>query len=205
MERRARVSELIDELLQSGDVGDGLSLVQKAVRRVAVRMKVRVLHPDLHHSTNRMSISELRGKSGGERLTCAILLFCALVRLRHQDGTKKGSNVLVLDNPIGTASRVSFWDLQREVAESMNVQLIYATGVNDLNAVGALENVIRLRNSRVDRRTGQRIVELEGDGQWLGEIDAAHVVFDSPPGSAVAIRDRPEAVDGEIVENVDHP
>lgn len=204
LERRTRISELVDELLQSGDVGDGLSLVQKAVRRVAVRTTVRVLHPDLHHSTSRMSISELRGKSGGERLTCAILLFCALVRLRHQDGTKKGSSVLVLDNPIGTASRVSFLDLQREVADSMNVQLIYATGVNDLNAVGALENVIRLRNSRVDRRTGRRIVELEGDGQWLGEIDAARVVFDSPPGSLVAARGRSEVAESETVENVDH-
>lgn len=205
LERRARVSELIDELLLTGDAGDGLSLVQKAVRRVAVRTKVRVLHPDLHHSTSRMSISELRGKSGGERLTCAILLFCALVRLRHQDGSKKGSNVLLLDNPIGTASRVSFLDLQREVAESMNVQLIYATGVNDLNAVGALENVIRLRNSRVDRRTGRRIVELEGDGEWPGEIDAARVVFDSPAGSVVGTRDGSMVVDGEIEENVEHP
>jgi hypothetical protein len=205
LERRARVSELIDELLQSGDVGDGLSLVQKAVRRVAVRTKVRVLHPDLHHSANRMSISELRGKSGGERLTCAILLFCALVRLRHQDGSKMRSNVLVLDNPIGTASRVSFLDLQREVAESMNVQLIYATGVNDFNAVGALENVIRLRNSRVDRRTGRRIVEVERDGQWQGEIDAARVVFDSPAGSVVNRRGGSKVASDEVTQNVDLP
>lgn len=204
LQRRARVSELIDELLQSGDVGDGLSLVQKAVRRVAVRTKVRVLHPDLHHSAHRMSIADLRGKSGGERLTCAILLFCALVRLRHQDGSKKRSNVLVLDNPIGTASRVSFLDLQREVAESMNVQLVYATGVNDLNAVGALENVIRLRNSRVDRRTGRRIVELEGDGQWQGEIDAARVVFDSPPGSVLDHRGGSKVASGEVAEHDEH-
>lgn len=205
LERRAKVADLIDELLETGNVGDGLSLIQKAVRRVAVRTKVRVLHPDLHHSTQRISISAMRGLSGGERLTCAILLYCALVKLRQRDGYRKGSSVLILDNPIGTASRVSFLDLQREVAESMNVQLIYATGVKDLNAVGALENIIRLRNSRVDRRTGRRIVELDGDGEWIGRIDAARIVFDSAPSSVVSIDDEDrEAVDSEMTDDVDH-
>lgn len=195
-ERRAKIAELIGELIQSGEIGDGLSLVQKGVRRVAVHTKVRVLHPDLR-STRRLSMSELRGKSGGERLTCAILLYCALLRLRRHSGGRHGSSVLFLDNPIGTASRIAFLDLQREVAESMNVQLIYATAVQDLNAIGALENVIRLRNSRVDRRTNRRMVELEGDGEWSGQVDAARIVFDTPPGSVVG-------GDETLEESVDH-
>lgn len=206
LERQARVADLIDELLETGNVGDGLSLIQKAVRRVAIRTKVRVLHPDLHHSTQRLSISELRGKSGGERLTCAILLYCALVRLRHHDGHRKGSSVLILDNPIGTASRVSFLDLQREVAESMNVQLIYATGVKDLNAVGTLENIVRLRNSRTDRRTGRRVVEFDSDGEWIGQLDAARIAFDSPPSSVVGVQEEAQEpiVDSELPDDVDH-
>lgn len=187
-ERRIKVGDLIDELLETGNVGDGLNLLQKAVRRVAVRTKVRILHPDLQHATKRMSIAAMRQLSGGERLTCAVLLFCALVRLRHREGSRRGSSVLILDNPIGTASRVSFLDLQREVARSMNVQLIYATGVKDLNAVGALENVIRLRNSRVDRRSGRRVVEVEEPESPSGEVRAARVVFDSPPSSPVNAR-----------------
>ena len=205
LERRAKVADLIDELLETGKVGDGLSLIQKAVRRVSVRTKVRVLHPDLHHSTKRVSISAMRGLSGGERLTCAILLYCALVRLRQRDGNRKGSSVLILDNPIGTASRVSFLDLQREVAESMNVQLIYATGVKDLNAVGALENIVRLRNSRADRRTGRRIVELDGDGEWIGRIDAARIVFDSAPSSVIYLDEEDqEAIDSGMMDDADH-
>ena len=66
-ERRTYIGELIDELLERGDVGDGLQLVQKAVRRVARRISARVLHPDLHHQTDRVSISAMRGLSGGER------------------------------------------------------------------------------------------------------------------------------------------
>lgn len=165
-----------------------MALIQKAVRRVAGRTKVRVLHPDLHHVSRRVTISEMRRLSGGERLTAAILLFCALVRLRNAEKGRRGSSVLVLDNPIGTASRQSFLDLQREVAASMNVQLIYATGIKDVSAVGALENIIRLRNSRADRRTGRRLVEVEDqqlEADQIGRIEATRVTFDSPPSSLV--------------------
>jgi hypothetical protein len=202
VDRRARVGDLIDELIETGDIGkDDVSLIQKAVRRVAGRTKVRVLHPDLHHVTKRVGISEMRGLSGGERLTAAILLFCALVRLRNAELNRRGSSVLVLDNPIGTASRQSFLDLQREVAHSMNVQLIYATGIKDLSAVGALENVIRLRNSRADRRSGRRLVELEEDQLENGQIETARVTFDKPASSLA----RRTNSDKQAVESSDEP
>jgi hypothetical protein len=69
--------------------------------------------------------------------------------------------VLVLDNPIGRASRTSFLELQRDVARSMGVQLLYTTGVNDYEALHVLPNVIRLRNERVDRNSGHQVVEAE--------------------------------------------
>lgn len=186
MERRALVGELIDELLDHGEVGDGLKMVQKAVRRVARRITVRVLHPDLHQHGARVSIADLRRFSGGERLTGAILLYCALMRLRQMDGNRRGgSSVLILDNPIGTASRIAFLDMQREVAHSMNVQLIYATAVDDLNAVGAMENIIRLRNTRADRRTGRRFVEVLDEGGSTSQVEAIRIAFDSAPSSLV--------------------
>lgn len=184
-ERRTYIGELIDEVLERGDVGDGLQLVQKAVRRVARRISVRVLHPDLHQQRDRVTIAQLRALSGGERLTSAILLYCALIRLRQGDAQRRGgSSVLILDNPIGTASRLTFLEMQREVARALNVQLIYATAVNDLNAVGALENVIRLHNTRADRRTGRRYIELEkNETTQSGELEIARIVFDRPASS----------------------
>jgi hypothetical protein len=186
-ERRALIGEFIDELLEHGEVGDGLQLVQKAVRRVGRRITVRVLHPDLHHKTERVSMADMRRFSGGERLTMAILLYCALMRLRQGEANRRsGSSVLILDNPIGTASRLSFLDMQREVARAMNVQLIYATAVKDLNAVGALENIIRLRNTRVDRRTGRHFIELEASANGESrQIGAARIVFDVAPSSQI--------------------
>lgn len=203
-ERRTYIGELIDELLERGDVGDGLQLVQKAVRRVARRISVRVLHPDLHQHTEHVTIAQLRALSGGERLTSAILLYCALIRLRQGESMRRGgSSVLILDNPIGTASRLTFLEMQREVAGALNVQLIYATAVRDLNAVGALENIIRLRNTRADRRTGRRFIEAEGNGEALpGELETARIVFDRPPSSLIAPR---ENVSGEASSNGEHP
>ena len=186
-ERRAKIRDLVDELLEQGEVGEGISLIQKAVRRIGSPIRVRVLHPDLHQSRPRFDIHDLGLFSGGEKLTVAILLYCTLIRLRQQEGYgKSSSSVLVLDNPIGTASRITFLDMQREVAQAMNVQLVYATAVKDLDAVGCLENIIRLRNSRIDRRTGKRMVEVDanGDGETSTQtITTARVSFDSPPSS----------------------
>jgi hypothetical protein len=99
--------------------------------------------------------------SGGEQLTGAILLYCTLARVRGRSRglSRHASTVLILDNPIGRASRVRFLELQRDVARAMGVQLIYTTGVNDHEALRALPNIIRLRNERVDRNSGRRLVE----------------------------------------------
>jgi hypothetical protein len=206
-ERRARIRDLVDELLEQGEVGEGIALIQKAVRRVASPIKVKVLHPDLHQNRPRFDIHELGLFSGGEKLTVAILLYCSLIRLRQQEGYgKSSSSVLVLDNPIGTASRIAFLDMQREVAQAMNVQLIYATAVKDLDAVGCLENIIRLRNSRVDRRSGKRLVEVETNGEadtGASSITTARVSFDSAPSSMTAQATDSEEETGSDLDHTD--
>jgi hypothetical protein len=104
--------------------------------------------------------------SGGEQLTGAILLYCTLARLRaHRRGlSRKQAGVLLLDNPLGRASRRRFLDMQREVARAMGVQLVYTTAINDFDALSALPNVIRLRNQRIDRNRGHRLLEPTPDG-----------------------------------------
>ncbi|MFO1077979.1 MAG: hypothetical protein U1E73_09695 [Planctomycetota bacterium] len=174
-ERRARLAELIDELLGGQRDPGGIALAQAAVRRVGRPIKVHVLHPDPALERRTVSIPEMARSSGGEQLTGAILLYCTLarVRARARGQSRHASSVLVLDNPIGRASRVRFLELQREVARAMGVQLIYTTGVNDHEALRALPNIIRLRNERVDRNTGRRLVEhLAAD---TGLIEAVRI------------------------------
>jgi hypothetical protein len=43
----------------------------------------------------------------------------------------------------------------------MGVQLIYTTAVNDLEALRSLPNIIRIRNQRIDRNTGYRVIEQD--------------------------------------------
>ncbi len=139
-ERRARLAELIDELLEGKHDLGGVALVQSAVRRLARPAQVRVLHPDPALDRRTVSIPEMARSSGGEQLTGAILLYCTLARVRgHSRGlSRRASSVLILDNPIGRVSRVRFLELQRDVARAMGVQLIYTTGVNDHEAIRAL-------------------------------------------------------------------
>jgi hypothetical protein len=160
-EKRARLAELIDELLEGQNDLGGVPLVQAAVRRLARPVQVRVLHPDPALDRRTVSIPEMARSSGGEQLTGAILLYCTLARVRGRSRglSRRASSVLILDNPIGRASRVRFLELQRDVARAMGVQLIYTTGVNDHEALRSLPNVIRLRNERVDRNSGRRLVE----------------------------------------------
>jgi hypothetical protein len=164
-EKRARLAELIDELLEGKHDLGGVELVQSAVRRLARPVQVRVLHPDPALDRRTVSIPEMARSSGGEQLTGAILLYCTLARVRGRSRglSRHASSVLILDNPIGRASRVRFLELQRDVARAMGVQLIYTTGVNDHEALRSLPNVIRLRNERIDRNTGRRLVEHAPD------------------------------------------
>jgi hypothetical protein len=185
-EKRARLAELIDELLDDKHDLGGVALVQAAVRRLARPVQVRVLHPDPALDRRTVSIPEMARSSGGEQLTGAILLYCTLARVRGRSRglSRRASSVLILDNPIGRASRVRFLELQRDVARSMGVQLIYTTGVNDHEALRALPNVIRLRNERVDRNSGRRLVEHSPDEARV--IEAVRVGRrESAPAAAI--------------------
>ena len=165
-ERRARIATLIDEVCDAGQLPSGLTLVQRAVRRLARPIKIYVLHPDPARNRESVEIPEITRCSGGEQLTSAILLYCTLaqVRARSRGAARKGTSTLILDNPIGRASRARFLELQREVARTMGVQLVYTTGVNDYDALRALPKIVRLRNQRVDRGSGHQVVELEEGG-----------------------------------------
>ncbi len=160
-EIRARLATLLDEMVTSGTIPSGLELVQLAVHRVARPIGAKVLFPDPDAPASHKPIIELGKFSGGEKLTCATLLYCTLARLRarRRGRTVQPSSVLLLDNPIGKASRAKFIELQREVAHEMGIQLVYTTGVNDYEALRMLPNLVRLENTRRDRRTGERLLE----------------------------------------------
>jgi hypothetical protein len=154
-EQVGKIADLLDTLVKDGAIPSGIELLQQAVHRLANPITVQILFPD-PHTLHYVPPTRMMKESGGERLTSMVLLYCTLLRMRAAYRTKAvgKSSCLILDNPLGVASRALFLELQREVAQAMDIQLIYTTAIKDFDALHVFPNVIRLRNDQRDRRTG---------------------------------------------------
>ncbi len=169
------IQELVDTIVDEQTLPTGIKLIQRAVRQIAAPFTIRVLNPATSAAQHYIEINQTARFSGGEQMTCAILLYCTLanVRARTRGLNRQPTSVLLLDNPVGRASRVSFITMQRQFASAMGIQLVYTTGLHDLDALGVIPNVIRLRNELIDRVHNHHLVENESEA--LSKIDAMHV------------------------------
>lgn len=158
---------------------DGMSILIKGVRAALPHgVKVEMLKPDTTLRTERVRINEVSDVfSGGQELTAAIILYCTMAALRANDRGRirnKHAGVLFLDNPIGRASAGYLLELQLGVARELGVQLIYTTGLFDLNALSVFPLIIRLRNDQ-DVRSGKKYLtvddEIRRQVSALGEPD----------------------------------
>lgn len=96
--------------------------------------------------------------SGGQVLTLAVLVYCALsgVRSAHRPGGARPPGTLILDNPFGAASAEPLIEMQHRLAARTGLQLVCATGLNDANVdaafTGAGSVIVKLRNDGDLRR-----------------------------------------------------
>lgn len=96
--------------------------------------------------------------SGGQVLTLAVLVYCALsgVRSAHRPGGARPAGTLILDNPFGAASAEALIEMQHRLAAHTGLQLVCATGLNDANVeaafTGAGSIIVKLRNDGDLRR-----------------------------------------------------
>lgn len=188
-DRLELIQELVDTLIDETDLPTGTKLIQRAVRQIARPFNVQVLNPDPASPKRLIEITETARFSGGEQLTCAILLYCTLanVRARTRGMNRQPTSVLILDNPIGRASRTVFINMQRQFASAMGIQLIYTTAVNDLEALSILPNVVRLRNERTDLNRGHRL--LEPDVDISGRLEAIRLAKAQAPAAPQVLHD----------------
>lgn len=208
-DRLELIQELVDTLVDETVLPTGTKLIQRAVRQIARPFTVRVLNPDPASPQKLIEITETARFSGGEQLTCAILLYCTLanVRARTRGMNRQPTSVLILDNPIGRASRTVFINMQRQFASAMGIQLIYTTAVNDLEALSILPNVVRLRNERTDLNKGHRL--LEKDVDISGQLEAIRLArakseSDETP-SDTSDEQKPQAEEGLEHEDAQEP
>jgi hypothetical protein len=160
-EREALAAGLLDRLVNRSEVPSGRHLIQEMVHELtqAGGLSVHILKPEAHRRLQYLPVEILSKFSGGEKLTAAILLYCTMARLRSdaRGGLRMSSSVLLLDNPFGTCSLPGMVELQREMAALHKVQLIYTTGIEDLQALALMPNVVRLLNAHADSRGRRRV------------------------------------------------
>ncbi len=147
---------------------DGLSLLLSGFR-AALRPKgvrVEMLKPDAVLRDERVRVAEISDVfSGGQLLTAAIILYCTMAWLRAGErgqAQRQHAGVLFLDNPIGRASAGYLLELQLTVAKKLGVQLVYTTGLFDLNALSVFPLIIRLRND-ADLRAGMKYLRVDDE------------------------------------------
>jgi hypothetical protein len=166
-----RLGRVVDDAATTGEGKgggrrDGLSLLLRGVQAAMAPKGVRVemLKPDAVLRTERVRVAEIGDVfSGGQLLTAAIILYCTMAHLRANERgytRQPHAGVLFLDNPIGRASAGYLLELQLKVAEALNVQLIYTTGLFDVNALSVFPLIIRLRND-ADLRAGLKYLSVE--------------------------------------------
>ena len=168
-----RLGQVIDEVTavspgREPGKRDGLSLLLSGVR-AALRprgVRVEMLKPDAVLRDERVRVAEISDVfSGGQLLTAAIILYCTMAWLRAGErgqAQRQHAGVLFLDNPIGRASAGYLLELQLTVARKLGVQLVYTTGLFDLNALSVFPLIIRLRND-ADLRAGMKYLRVDDE------------------------------------------
>jgi hypothetical protein len=165
-EKVLRLRGYVEELLSNGTMPDGVRLVFNALVALVTEkgMDATILKPEEQRRRQRYGVREMSGWSEGERTTVAIILYCTLVKLRAQSrgvsDRRAEVSALLLDNPIGKASKPEFLEMHRWIAGALGVQLIYATGVNDPQALSVFPNRIRLAKNRIIPQTHELAVGI---------------------------------------------
>lgn len=129
------------------------------------------------------------GGSGGEKLTSALLLFLVLVNLRkparHSGPSQMGNTYMPvpMDNPIGKVSKPELLRPQIQLAEALGVQLLYLTGINDLNVKREMTHLVTLKVKDYQTIGGKRYDLIENVShdvdrsvQAINQREVGHVV-----------------------------
>jgi hypothetical protein len=134
--------------------------------------------------------------SGGQVLTLAVLVYCALSRVRsaHRTGGARPPGTLLLDNPFGAASAETLIQMQHRLAAHSGIQLVCATGLNEPSVERAFSGVgsvvIKLRNDG-DLRRNLSFLRLRArtvDGVDIPKAITGSRTTDSPQNWVDGIR-----------------
>jgi DNA repair exonuclease SbcCD ATPase subunit len=175
------LEEYLNHLIKStaGITENPVLLIRHGVHKVLQNnISIHIFKPSDTPTLERTSIVDVSKFSGGEKLTTAIMIYCGIVRLIgfQYSENQNPSNFLLLDNPLGKCNYIPFVQMQREMAKLTNIQLIYATGIQEKESLGEFPRIVTLQNQHKDQKTGDRYVkELQ-----LPDIEIVEAQFKEP-------------------------
>ena len=130
-----------------------------------IRMKpIKFLFPEKSQIVSYEPISKIIKSSGGEKLTLAIMLYCLIAHHRMKYLGIRKPNIsypLIMDDPIGTASRSDLISMQISLARLLKIQLIPFTHVPDVEALHQYYNFVTLKRSISQKNKIQIEVQSE--------------------------------------------
>lgn len=162
--RRAAMRNYLDVLADTLAIpAKGTDLIADAVARVYGKpLGLHVLKMSIEESEQYVPVEKI-SNSGGEGVVMAMFLYLVITQLRaenHAQVQKNAGGPLILDNPFAKATTAALWRAQRLLASAMNVQLIFATALQDFNAIGEFQRFIRLRKAGQNTKTKRWHLEV---------------------------------------------
>lgn len=157
--RKQQLRNYLDSLIASGVVpARGPELIAEALLRIhgkSLGFQMLKMVPD--EALQYVPVDKIQN-SGGEGVVMAMFLYMLINQLRSETQAKlkkAGGGPLILDNPFAKATTPTLWKAQRLLAQSMDVQLIFATALPDYNTVGEFGRFVRLRKAGKNTKTGR--------------------------------------------------
>lgn len=162
--RKQALRNYLDSLIDTKVVpAKGAAMVADAVSRIYGRsLGIRLLKMSPDSDLQYVTVDKIQN-SGGEAVVMAMFLYLLINQIRSETQAKvrrNGGGPLILDNPFAKATNPAMWKAQRELAASMDVQLIFATALPDYNAVADFPRFIHLRKAGKNTKSNRWHLEI---------------------------------------------
>jgi uncharacterized protein YPO0396 len=162
--RRERLRPLLTKMAAEGRKYDtGAALATHAIMALAnERLGLKILKVVDVADEQYVPVEKL-SKSGAEGIAMAILLYFVLARLRseqRQQTKAAEGGVLILDNPFAKATVRAVWQIIIGLADSMGLQLVIATGIQETEPLSVFRRFLRLAKTHQNSVTGRRHLSL---------------------------------------------
>lgn len=187
----AALELVVDRWAASGaDLGDSKTRLTRLMEALSAtvenrplvgRWSVKLLKPRIDGDVTYCTPDRVaREYSGGQELTLAVMLYCALASVRSDDrtGSDRPPGLLLLDNPFGAASNERLIEMWQKLAEAKDVQLLCFTALSEPSILNAFNGpgTVRhaMRNDRDQRNGHQHVRAIGADGTVARRV-AAHL------------------------------